>query len=245
MIERYLNLKIGRVRVRSPYFQNIIGKKGRSVFVGKGNPFEIEREANNLFERSGKDLDNFDENSIRHYMLMAGLGVDCSGFVANVLAEFLKEKKLGSIRKHIRPKIETLLTPLTFLFRPTTNISADALTDKINCIAIKDLNEVLPTDLIRFGPKHVAIVVKVMKKDEIIKEIVYFHSTCDYFDQHGVRKGKIVVIDPKKSLEKQVWNETYRGKNWSYQDYISAKEDDRGIRRIKILASFYSEHSTI
>lgn len=220
-------------------------KKGRSVFIGKGDPFEIEKEANSLFGGLAKNPDNFDENSIRHYMLMAGLGVDCSGFVANVLAEFLKEKKLGSIRKHIKPEMKTLLTPLTFLLRPITNISANVLTNDINGIKIDNLNKVMPGDLIRFGRKHVALIGEIKKIDGILKEITYFHSTCDYLDQQGVRKGSIIISDHKFPLEKQVWNETYRGKNWSYQDYISAKEGDRGIRRIKTLASFYSKHSTI
>lgn len=234
-IEAYFNLQIGPYKLPCPYFQNVAAKDGSLVFVGKGTPEEIEEETVKLFKRLKKDLKNYSPSVVRHYMVMAGLGIDCSGFVARVLDIFFREKALGSLTKKLRPVSYSPLSLVRHYLRPFSNLSANTLTSEVNCRKITDYNQALPGDLIRIGSGHVAIVTEVEKDGASIKAISYAHSTSDYFDQHGVRFGKISIIKPGADLDKQKWDETYRGRNWMYDDFVGASRGDRGIRRLKAL----------
>jgi len=234
LISRYENLRIGKYKIRCPYYQNINQRKGRAVFIGKGLPVEIECETKNIFNKTGKDINNFDPLNIRFYMVMAGLGIDCSGFVVRILQSLLKEEKLGNLSNNIKPKNDIFHFARHFV-RPFTNLSADTLTNEENSIKIQDLNKIRPGDLIREGKSHLAIISSVEFKGKKVKTITYHHSTSDYLDQHGVRKGKIHIINEDKALSEQNWTEEYRGENWMLKDYLKANKIDRGIRRLKPL----------
>lgn len=235
LIDRYFHLKIGRFDISCPYYQNITKKIKKPVFAGKGLPEEIEKETIELFHKSGKNLEKFDEFSLRYYMVMLGLGIDCSGFVARVLDSFLQEKGLGGIKNNTKPKNNSLIEFLRHFVRIYSNLSADVLTNKTNCVEVKNLNAVVPGDLLRVGRKHIAIITEVEKVNSVVKRITYCHSTCDYFEQYGVRKGDILIVKPKKPLENQKWDEFYRGRNWMFEDFMSADKSDRGIRRLRCL----------
>lgn len=93
LVDHYLNLRIGNQRIQCPYYQNVTGKRSAPVFVGKGLPEEIEREALRYYKKRGrKNLDRLEPNFIRFGMLMAGIGIDCSGLVVRILDTFLNEK---------------------------------------------------------------------------------------------------------------------------------------------------------
>ena len=233
LINSYQNLKIGNYKVCCPYFQNIAKKKGGAVFVGKGLPEEIEEETVKLFRKNRNNLEKYEPTSIRLYMVMAGLGIDCSGFATRIIDSLLNEKWLGSIRNNLRPR--KLPTLIRFFLRPHTNLSADDLTSDINCVEIKDIHSVLPGDLIKVGKRHVALVSKVKKEKENVTKIEYYHSTSDYLDKHGVRKGSIIINKLGKPLEKQKWDEYYHGRNWILEDFLKTSNSDRGIRRLKYL----------
>lgn len=121
-----------------------------------------------------------------------------------------------------------------------TNISADSITSSTNCIKVTNINEVVPTDLIRFGRLHVAIITEVEKFHNSVKSIIYCHSTSDYYEKYGVRVGQIRIDKSGESLGKQEWLEVYRGRNWTKKDYLSADPADRGLRRLRILANITS-----
>jgi len=232
LIQRYKNLKIGKYKIQCPYFQNIAKKNGRSVYIGKGLPGEIEMQTEILFKSLGKDLNSPDPSTIRHYMVMAGLGIDCSGFAVRIIDNLLREKGTGSIRKNLRPN-HSLLSLIRFFFRPYTNLSAANLTSNVNCIKVKNIKDVLPGDLIKIGKGHVALVTKVKKENNKVKKINYCHSTSDYYELHGVRSGEIIISSNSNSLSKQKWTEYYRGRNWMLEDYLKANKNERGIRRLK------------
>jgi hypothetical protein len=233
LIFRYTNLKLGPHIVACPYYQNVSKRKGKSVYIGKGLPKEIEKEAKALFTKRGKRWKYFEPSSIRLYMVMADLGIDCSGFVARIIESFLKENDLNILS--LKPGDSSLVSLFKYKIRPYTNLSADALTGTSNCIKITDINNVRPSDFIRVGGQHLAIVTEVEKTKGLVKKITYYHSTSDYLDKHGVRKGSIVITNLKNSLVKQKWTEYYNGRNWMYEDFKKAGKNDRGLRRLKIL----------
>ena len=235
LIEAYFNLRIGPFTLPCPYFQNVAGKGGSLVFVGKGTPEELEEETLKLYKKNKKDPKNYSPSVVRHYMVMAGLGIDCSGFVARVLEVFLREKGFGSLIKKLRPVSLSPLSLARHYLRPFSNLSANSLTSEVNCQKITDYNSVLPGGLLRIGPGHIAIISEVEKEEASVKAISYTHSTSDYLDQHGVRHGKIIIVKPGVDLTKQKWDETYRGRNWMYEDFLKCNPNDGGIRRLRVL----------
>ena len=236
LVRRYESLKIGRHRISCPYFQNIVGKKANPVYVGKGLPSDIEREALRIFREKGKDINKMDRNRLRLYMVMVGLGVDCSGFVVRILDEFLREKKVGDISDAIKLNFRNLNDKVKFKLKPYTKISSNTLTSKKNSFKIENIQDIEPGDLIRFGTFHVVVITRVVKDNKgKVQKIEYHHSTSDYFEHYGVRKGDILIVKKDKGLEFQNWTEEERGVNFTFKDYLSVSGNDRGLFRLNIL----------
>lgn len=236
IIDNYMSLRLGRHKVVCPYYQNIANKRDKPVFVGKGLPKEIEYETKKLFNSLNKDVNTIDPQTIRLHITMANIGIDCSGFTARIIESLLKEKGLGSLRSNFKSTNNKPQSILRHYIRTTTNLSADTLSSKVNCIETANPNDTLPGDFLRVGREHVALVIEVEKDNKETKRIKYAHSTSDYSDKHGVRTGEIIITKPKEKLEKQKWTEVYKGTNWILKDYLRAESTDRGIRRLKPFA---------
>jgi hypothetical protein len=236
LAERYLSLKLGGQVVSCPYFQNLNKRFSSLALVGKGTPEEIENETKKLFIKIGKDIHNYSPGVIRFHMIMAGIGIDCSGLVSNILKSLLMENSSQSIQATFKPKQKSLPGLIRYYTRPTGNLSADALTSEENCTKILDANNILPGDLLRVGPGHVAIITEVEKEGRKVKSVTYCHSTYDYLDKYGVREGSILITKPNKDLSRQNWIEYYRGRNWMLEDYLKAPANDRGIKRPRIFS---------
>jgi hypothetical protein len=233
LLNEYLTIKLGRHTFSCPYYQNVSQKKANTVYVGKGLPDEIKKETIKLFNDNFDKLDTF---SLRLYMVMAGLGIDCSGFAVRILDSLLNETRNIRITSALSPLDSSAIGILRYKTKPYTNISANMLTNKKNTIIIDQLGNVVPGDLLRFGRSHVAVVVEVEKNKNLTKRISYAHSTSDYFDTYGVRIGNIFILKDREPLEKQKWDEVYKEYNWTLQDYINSPVNDRGFRRLKILS---------
>lgn len=110
--EDYSSLNIYGHKVAAPYFRNFIGlyfdrlqkkagisnskiMKTRELYAkkvipfgwerGKGKPEELEKAVKGISERVGISLKNSTQSGIRHFMHLFGIGIDCSGFVYEVL----------------------------------------------------------------------------------------------------------------------------------------------------------------
>ncbi len=236
LIKNYLELKIGPHKLQCPYFQNIRKKRKRPVFAGKGRPEEIEKETLKLFKKKKKLLAKLSPETIRLYMVMCALGIDCSGLVVNVLDSFLQEKGLEILWRKLRYPSFNPIRLAAYKLRPRSNLSATILTHPSNTFCLNELNKTRPGDLLKVGNHHVAVIseVEVNKKNEVIR-ISYIHSTSDYLEQHGIRKGNILIVDRNKPLEKQKWDEEHQGRNWMLEDYLTAPKNRRGLRRLRIL----------
>jgi hypothetical protein len=238
LLEHYCNLSIGDKSFPCPYFQNIARRKDEAVFVGKGLPEDIEKKALMVFEEAGKDPHKYSVDRLRLYLVMASLGIDCSGFVVRLLHEHAKEigfragiAEILTVPEHYKEDKEH------YLQQPFTKISAKHLTSPENTTNISDLQDIRVGDLIGFLGDHVAIITSVSKEKGSTVELKYHHSTSEYMEQHGVRAGSIRIIKENAGLEEQEWTETLRGKNYTFDDYRSAPTDTRGIKRILAYAS--------
>lgn len=168
---------------------------------------------------------------------MAGLGIDCSGFAVRILDSFLKESRNISLIKVLKPLDLNPLNLIRYKLKPFTNISADMLTSAKNTVPINNYDEIKPGDLLRLGKTHVAVIIEVEKKSGLVSKIVYAHSTSDYQEKYGVKTGIIITTNPNLPLEKQKWEENYKGINWMYKDFMKSPKNDRGFRRLKSLLS--------
>jgi hypothetical protein len=233
LVNHYFNLKIGSRNITCPYYQNLRKKTKYAVFSGKGKPKEIESEIKKLLKVK-PGIKNYSQSSKRLALVEADLGVDCSGLVANVLDEFLKETKNISLFKVIPLNAFSFYRRITFKLRPRTNLSAHKLTSPPISVPIK-INKLQPGDLFKVGKGHVAIITHVWKKKNTVEKIEYAHSTPDYNNEYGVRTGRIIINHPKQPLEKQKWTETLNGQNYMKDDYLKAKPNQHGFYRLQFL----------
>lgn len=118
VVDRYLNLKVGKQVLQTPYFTNDVcrefgrmlirsGLEGEQVkkllrpvhenqipfgwFWGKGSPDQIEEAAEEVARIKGVDVNTFTKEGAREFLLAKGLGVDCSGFAYNIYTKVLGE----------------------------------------------------------------------------------------------------------------------------------------------------------
>lgn len=236
LVNHYFHLQAGGKKLRCPYYQNVWKTRKSAVFAGKGRPEEIEVQIKRLLELK-PSLEHASSNLLRFYLVQAGLGVDCSGFVGNVLAELVWETEKKNFYQLV--PLSTFANwrhRLAFKLRPRLNLSAQVLTSSPLSEAI-NFRQTLPGDLIKFGNFHVALISAIWKEKNEIRKIEYVHSTSDYGIQHGVRKGLIFIKNPSFPLEKQSWCEyDSQGRNWTKEDYLRANPRERGIRRLTILS---------
>lgn len=122
--QRYLGLDIMGKKVRTPYYQNLVGicfaeimrevdvpdqlisrifeydranKKPYGWFQGKGTPEQITSATLALAQVQDMDLSRASPEAIREFMKFVGLGVDCSGFAYYVLSSACGEENLGEV----------------------------------------------------------------------------------------------------------------------------------------------------
>lgn len=248
MIQEYISLPFANlIGVRCPYFNNArLGQRGQlKVLIGKGTPGEITEEAVIISRQYCRDVFTNKESlcdvhadhpatheqteCARQFLTDNNLGVDCSGFVANVLRAHFKEiKKIDLVKKlFITPKTN-LLRWLISRLRPIEHISVNVLANEKNSEAIDDLAKIKPADLIvmlKTGPNKNHNHILLVTKTEANK-IHYAHARAWSEEGkygHGVSVGEISISALGQGLLAQIWEE--KGKiNQDNETYLQAKQ---------------------
>lgn len=256
-IHDYLNLPfIGVSGVRCPYFNNArLGQRGQlKVLIGKGTPEEIVEEAKIISIQYRKDV--FDKNGIfnahvehpaehekaeciRQFMIDNNLGVDCSGFVTNVLRQHFKETKGFDLTKKlfVTPKTNFVRWIISRL-RPVEQISVSVYANDKNTVVINDLQTIRPGDLViilKTGPNknhnHILLIEEIEGN-----QIKYAHArtwSSEGKYGHGVSQGTITITDTTKGLLEQKWEEKEKT-NENNETYLEAKQAETlEIRRLR------------
>jgi hypothetical protein len=239
-IDRYTNLKIGGKNVTCPYYINPKIERGAlRVMCGKGSPEEIEHEVKVWAKVKGINLKRLTSEEIRNFMIENHIGIDCSGFIAQILNRYLKKKIGKTLISFLKFPDNRLISKIRRTLRPIENIGANTLTSNQNTDIIGNLNDILPGDLIRAkgqqkNAHHVAIIteVEIDEKTKMIKSFRYANSHRFYQEQNGIRIGEVIIKDPEKDLKDQNWTDTLDGKNFFLEDLLVDYEDN-GIRRLK------------
>lgn len=237
VISQYKNLKLGRKKIRCPYYMNLQRSKDLRAMVGKGTPEEIEMEARIWEKLKGVSFSDMNEDQIREFMVNRGIGVDCSGFVAHVINAVSRDVLKNNIWKYFKPFNKSLLGKISYKLKPIEKLGADILTNEENAIEI-NINDVRPTDVVRLKWKkknshHILLITKTIKDENgQIKTIEYTHSIPFYGNESGIKNGQINILDIDKPLEQQEWLEIdEHGVNHVLEGYM-INVNDNGLRRI-------------
>lgn len=230
ILNDYFNLPFaGLGGVRCPYFNNSRLKQRAQlrVLVGKGTPAEIVEEAKiisvqyhaGLFDKTGHCClhnqhtgEKITAVDIRKFLIDNNLGIECSGFVTQILrAHFLQTKGVDIARKFFIISPRHLWRYLISRLRPVENIGVKHYADDRNTHKISwdqaqsgDVVVMLETGK-KNSLNHILLITE--KTNEIIS---YAHARA--WDNegrygHGVMQGEIKIISKSGSLLDQQWVE--------------------------------------
>src|SRR3989339_210307 len=168
--------------------------------------------------------------TVMKFLIDHNLGVECSGFVTQILrAHFQETKKIDIARKIYIVSPRYLFRWLISKLRPIENISVRRYCDDHNTKKI-DWSNAQTGDVVvmlETGPNnkrnHILLVVDVTSDTIHYAHARAWGSEGKY--GHGVSKGKIKIIDKKLSILDQTWEEMglINEKNETWQEAKDAK----------------------
>jgi len=248
LADEYVHFEIEGKIISVPYSISKEGKKraigelssagvtGRFAnFGGKGSPQQIKQLVLGAAKKESFFIKKATEEEFLKFMIDHGIGVDCSGFVYNILDQYLRTTKKISLDTIILRypgifgKIERFLLQKNRIRRS----SAATLTSDLNTVKIVKVKDIKPGDMLRlthsdWTGKHIAIIV------EINKDYILYAMTSQYTKTQGARFGKIIILDKNKGLEAQKWSEsTKKGENYGKDAFAPSRGDS--VRRLKCL----------
>ncbi|MEK7681067.1 MAG: hypothetical protein AAB348_03440 [Patescibacteria group bacterium] len=256
IIHDYFNLPFSNVNgVRCPYFNNArAGQRGQlRVLIGKGTPKEIVEEAKiistqyckDLFDINGmccvhpKQNERSETDCLRQFLIDNNLGIDCSGFVTQVLTSHFKETRDINLPKMLLKKqklgfIKKLITSL----RPIENTNVRVYADNRCSDEIK-ITDTVAGDLITMldtgsGNQHNHVLLITENDNGLIK---YVHSRAWSSEGkygHGVTEGIIKIINPSAGALEQEWVENEKNGEQNETFLEAKKARILRVRRIKI-----------
>ena len=262
MIHDYFNLPFqGLQEVRCPYFNNTRANLRAQLraLVGKGTPQEIVEEARiisiqyqaGFFDKNGVSCPSYKQTGqsanpedLRRFLIAHHLGIECSGFVTNVLREHFKQTKhLDFLKKMFFVSPWHGIRWLIARLRPVENMSVRRYADDRNTIRLKELTSIAPADVIimlETGPtnkrNHIILITDV-RPEAGSTTVTYVHARAWASEGqfgHGVSRGTITISAPDKSLLEQTWTENGLV-NDANETYLEAKKAKRlEIRRVTV-----------
>lgn len=246
LASEYIDFEIAGKKILMPYCivdlpydrtKHPMGRTDKSHnYAGKGTPKQIEEVLVETAKRKAFDLQKAKPQEITRFMIYHGIGIDCSGFVYNILDTYLKRTKQVSLAKYIYryPGIVGKLENLLLRKNRVRRSSAETLTNSLNTITIDKVKDIQPGDMIRlthsdWPGKHIAIIV------DINKGYITYAMASEYMKIRGVHFGKIKILDNNKGLEKQYWLEkTYEGNDYRIDAYDPQRGDS--VRRLRLFS---------
>jgi len=244
IISDYNNLPFSEtLGVRCPYFNNAkTGHRGQlKVLAGKGSPQEIVEEAKIISIQYKQPIvgnTTLTIDDIRKFLIDNNLGIDCSGFISNVLRAHYTALGVNFF-KHIFITSKThILRWLISRLRPTEHISVKVYAHEKNSHVIP-LSDIAAGDLIVMlgtGPQK--------KRDHILLVTATEQNTISYAHArawssegrygHGVSEGTIILTDHSQSLLNQQWKEKNM-LNEQNETYLEAQQATiLEIRRLNV-----------
>jgi len=237
LINQYLNLKLDGKVIRCPYYINLRKERmGLRVLIGKGTPEEIIQESLIYEKLRGVDFSIMSEDEIREFLVKRHIGIECAGFVVHVLNAWLKTRNKKYIWNYLNFPKQNIYRIIARKLRPVENISAKLLTSDENTNEIRNLHNIMPGDLIRCtgieSGFHVVIIIETEKEEGKLISFKYAHSSRWYEKDHGVRIGKVKIINEKGKLWEQEWLDKHGERNWILEE-LQKDKNYTSVRRLK------------
>ena len=220
--EQFTRMDIDGTVIHCPYWMNKIvdGQvKLRGFLEGKGTPDEIHQElVKRLHQQFPNQTVHLTVQFIQKFAKRERIGIDCSGFVFQVLDKLVK-------LKYNNCRVNSLSQIFKSGIRRT---NADTLTGREFCLPVKNVSCMKPGDIVRMmGGKHIAVLLNITNLF-----ITYVHSARTAKIQ-GAHLGKIKIINNDISLDQQEWLEqTIRNENYGRRHFKPERGD--GVFRLKI-----------
>jgi hypothetical protein len=230
-IDRYLNLEILNQKVRCPFAINIVEREFISLmsqsgidkekiekvhslysnnkskygwYRGKGTPEQIEKAFLSICKLQNFNVTNSSPEGIRATMKNYGLGIDCSGFIYNILLPAFEDLDMK----------DSFIKSLEWGDKDKTGASrasVDVFSGRASTV-ISDLNFLNNLDLVLMKNKegsyiHMGMILKNRSNLQIVQ------STLTVLP-NGVRIDRIVLEDnkPKFKIKRVIgedWNTLY------------------------------------
>lgn len=219
----YTHLPIGGKEIPCPYWMNKIKLGIIGPYGGKGTPEQIVETVEYEAKKDNFDLNLATDSEILSFMKNKKIGVDCSGFVFWMLNALDLEKGGDGIANDIHGSQGKFVA---------ARANVAMLTDERIAKPV-ELENVKVGDMIQLrGRKHLAIVTKLFKEADKLKEIEYSHSSGQTQDS-VVHSAIIEITNLEDSLGRQIWKEkTQNGEN--YGSTCFREELGDGLKRLKI-----------
>lgn len=264
MITNYLNLPCaGTMNIRCPYVNNSRHRRRGELraLVGKGTPEEIIAEANILSTQyragffsnktheclcSEHSAKRHSPEEIRRFLIDHNLGIECSGFVTNVLrAHFKETKQIDIAKKFFIVSPRRLLRYLISRLRPVENIDVTVYANDRNSRVVASneagwhYDQLLPGDVVtilKTGPRktrnHILLITAVTPETIQYAHARAWPSEGEY--GHGVARGTIHIKHPLGPIAQQEFSEnnSIGTSNETYQEVIGAEVVE--VRRVLV-----------
>lgn len=229
LLDQYLHLPIAGKKIRCSYWIDKIEKGIWGPFGGKGKPEQIVKATLETARKQKIDIGKLSSMNLKEFMKQNRIGIDCSGLAYWLLDVLDREKGGNGLQDDIPDVKGRFLWPLYKL--PRTSVQM--LTSNEASVPINKVSNVKVGDMVRLqGGRHCAVIIRMKKAKDQIKELIYVHSS-NLTEVKGVHVDKILINNPERELAKQTWIErTTKGENYG-QKYFRPEKGD-GVRRLKI-----------
>jgi hypothetical protein len=253
VIDQYLHFRFGGATTNVPYYNNShkAVRAGLRGALGKGSPRDIFDETDIAMARE-KISGKLSDSALKHFLVDHAIGIDCSGFVYYVMnAEYAACGK-GSLDRHLTfPYATGLFGRLRAKMRPAENANVATFGHDKNSRIIA-LKEIKSGDIIvmmddeqngnhkkimnRNNRDHILFIHQVDYQNFVPTALSYSHSVAwpsDGTYGHGVRQGKIEILDIHKPLPEQKWIEAEKigmdavSENYTFTHALKARTEIR------------------
>ncbi len=211
-IQKYLNL---------PYFINTPQNPHQKLAaqVGKGTWQQIKKYSQKIAKTKNLNLSKLSPKALYNFQKKHQIGIDCSGLTFHLLNYLYQLKNQKSITKKLTgTKGKT----------GARRLSAHLLTSSPNSSPINNYHQIQIGDLIRTDSgRHVLFIINIKNN------LVHYIHNSQKTQSRGVHTGTITIINPKKTLDQQIWSDKTL-KNQPYSSLFKPQNGD-GLFRLNCL----------
>ncbi len=248
LITAYDSFTLGGAKIRIPYFNNKKTgiRRGLPAQLGKGSPEEITQEILIHLKTTRDKVPTLTPDALTQLMVNESIGIDCSGYAFYILDTESRARKLGALDRHLKfPLVRNIFMRFIARLYPASNTDVATLAHSSNSSEIK-IDDVTPGDIITIlnssqhsqgDRNHILIIESVDYQNFKPITIHYTHSIAwpsDGTFNHGVRHGRIDILNSTQSLIEQRWTEIHENIQENTVNYTheKAKSGTTTLRRL-------------